>query len=123
MGGVAWIAGRAHAGPNWLGVGMILLRAGLAASTPGNRRAAGQLSPWRIARLQLWPAATLLPLALWTEGLQLTHPLVLASLAYQATVVSIFPDADAAVAGISQQLSPAQPAVWRAAGGGAVGKR
>ena len=63
----------------------------LAASTLYNRRAAGQLNPWRIARLQLWASGlTLLPLALWTEGLQLNPtPLVLASLAYQATVVSI----------------------------------
>ena len=60
------------------------------------------------------------------EGLQLNpHPLVLASLAYQATVVSIN-HADAAVAGAprrrrqDQQLSPAESAVWRAAGGSAL---
>ncbi len=98
MGGVAWIMVGRSGGASaldhnaWLGVGMILAGAlALAASTLYNRRAAGQLNPWRIARLQLWASGlTLLPLALWTEGLQLNPtPLVLASLAYQATVVSI----------------------------------
>jgi drug/metabolite transporter (DMT)-like permease len=98
LGGVAWImAGRAGGSAALddtalLGVGMILAGTlALAVSTLFNRRAASQLNPWRIARLQLLASGlVLLPPALWFEGLQLTPtPLVLASLAYQATVVSI----------------------------------
>jgi uncharacterized membrane protein len=57
MGGVAWIMAGRSGGASaldhkaWLGVGMILAGAlALAASTLYNRRAAGQLNPWRIAR-------------------------------------------------------------------------
>lgn len=94
LAGVAWImAGRAASLPVApAGVALILLgTAALAVATLLNRLAVAGLDPWRIALVQL-PASglALLPLAWWREGLAFRpEAAFFASLAYQATVVSI----------------------------------